>query len=655
MAILVKKSGTEFLVNTQTSGLQFFQSVDTVAGGFIVAWLDQSHGMRAQRFDGTGAKVGGEVPVNNVPYQAGWVAGLSSGDFVASWTEGGEIKARIFNSAGAPAGGVIAVTTGGDHDQSRVLGLTAGGFVVTWWDLASGSNGFNVSAQVFDAAGAKVGTEILVNSATLGVQNTPAGTALSNGGFILTWTDQQAGGGDPDLSVKGQLFDAAGNKVGDNFLVNTVVASVQSTPDVAALPGGGFVVAWQSYDGTYRAKAQIFDALGNKVGPEVLASTPGHDVTGCSVTALPWGGFLVAWENIAPPGYNTTSVRAQLFDPAGSAMGAQFQINTAASDFNLHVDLTALASGQVLAVWTNERGNGAEQVGVKAQILTMPTVGTAGADVMTGGAGDDALAGLGGNDEIHGGGGADALLGGSGNDILDGGSGADELEGGFGDDILFVDDPGDLVVELAGGGNDRVNTSVSYALAAGSAIETLAAGDPAGAAAINLTGNELANALIGNAGPNRLDGGGGNDRLEGGAGDDRLIGGDGDDRLIGGDGKDMLEGGAGADTFAFLAVIESREYVLRSDGRKFAPDPIVDFTSGTDQIDLSAIDAIAGTAANDAFTFIGTGAFTGQAGQLRCDLIGDWMHIFADIDGNSSADLTIIARTPILQATDLIL
>ena len=35
---------------------------------------------------------------------------------------------------------------------------------------------------------AKVGTEILVNTATAAIQS-PQITALSNGGFVVTWTD----------------------------------------------------------------------------------------------------------------------------------------------------------------------------------------------------------------------------------------------------------------------------------------------------------------------------------------------------------------------------------------------------------------------------------------------------------------------------------
>jgi Ca2+-binding RTX toxin-like protein len=112
------------------------------------------------------------------------------------------------------------------------------------------------------------------------------------------------------------------------------------------------------------------------------------------------------------------------------------------------------------------------------------------------------------------------LTGNAGANTLDGKAGADTMIGGAGDDTYFVDDARDVVTEAPGGGRDAVVTSVSYALAPGSSVESLRTYGSATTAAINLTGNEIANTLVGNAAANVLDGRGGADRLIGGAGDD---------------------------------------------------------------------------------------------------------------------------------------
>lgn len=150
-------------------------------------------------------------------------------------------------------------------------------------------------------------------------------------------------------------------------------------------------------------------------------------------------------------------------------------------------------------------------------------------------------------------------------------------------------------------------------------------------------------------------GGGGDDILIGNDSGNLLRGGGGNDALTGGFGNDRMEAGAGADIFVFTSAGHSSGYMIRSDGKKFLPDVLPDFASGTDRIDLSAIDADTGTAANDAFTFIGTGAFTHQAGQLRYDLVGEWCNIFADIDGNGIADLQIVASGTQILGMDFIL
>ncbi|MFT3960568.1 calcium-binding protein [Propionivibrio sp.] len=113
---------------------------------------------------------------------------------------------------------------------------------------------------------------------------------------------------------------------------------------------------------------------------------------------------------------------------------------------------------------------------------------------------------------------ANRLEGGLGNDTLNGGAGADTLIGGAGDDIYAVDNVGDVVTELAGGGVDTVQSTITHALAAN--VENLVL---AGSASINGTGNALDNVLTGNAGNNILDGGQGADTLVGGGGNDTYV------------------------------------------------------------------------------------------------------------------------------------
>jgi Ca2+-binding RTX toxin-like protein len=239
---------------------------------------------------------------------------------------------------------------------------------------------------------------------------------------------------------------------------------------------------------------------------------------------------------------------------------------------------------------------------------------------------------------------ANTLVGNASNNLLNGHAGNDWMVGGAGDDIFVVAAAGDNTIEAAGQGTDTIRSYIDRTLA--NNVERL---ELQGAGNLNGTGNTLNNTLVGNSGNNSLNGGDGNDFISAGAGNDTLVGGAGNDTLIGAAGSDTLNGGTGNDRFDF-------DLVSHSPAGPALRDSIVGgFAHGFDLIDLATIDANTLAGGDQAFSFIGSAAFSGAAGQLRYSNYSGTVIIDADVNGDSTADMQIlVAGTNFMTGTDFI-
>ncbi|HVF94057.1 MAG TPA: Ig-like domain-containing protein [Sphingomonas sp.] len=388
--------GDELLVNTAIANNQQQPAAALLASGnSVIAWADasgqggdaSSYGIKLQLLDATGNRVGGEVRVNTQTLNSQdspSIAALASGGFVVSWTDasgvGGDaassgIKAQLFDASGGAIGGefLVNTATGGAQKVSVVAGLASGGFVVTWNDASLQGGDASVSsvkAQVYDAAGNRLGGELLVNTLTPNGQETPVVTGLLSGGFVISWNDRSLLGGDASKdSVKAQLFDAGGAKIGGELLVNTTTVSNQQQESIAALDTGGFVIAWADSSGSggdpdnFGIKLQVFDASGAKVGGEILANS---NVAGAqiapSVSAMPGGGFVVNWADYggSGPERGTPGIKGRLFTSDGTVLGDEFIVDTLTRGGQVDPAVIGTAGGGFLTVWTDSSGLGGD-------------------------------------------------------------------------------------------------------------------------------------------------------------------------------------------------------------------------------------------------------------------------------------------------------
>jgi Ca2+-binding RTX toxin-like protein len=423
-------SGAEFLVNTTTQGVQFTPVVTGLAGGrFVVAWRDDS---------------------------------FTGGD-----TSGAAVRAQVFGPGGGKLGGefLLPTTTLSGQEVPSVTAQASGGFVAAWRDSSrtgGDTSSTAIRSQLFDASGGRVGAEILVNSTTSGQQTSPTTAALVGGGFVVAWSDSSQTGGDTSLTaIRAQVFQASGSPHGSEFVVNITTDSIQSDPAAHGLAGGGFVITWQDSSATggdadsLAIRAQVFNASGSPLGGELLVNTTTVATQSAPrVAALADGRFVVTWMDLSQTGGDTqeAAIRAQVFQADGSRSGSEFLVNGTTVGTQMEPTVTVLADGRLVFGWADFSGTSPDNdsSAVRARIfdpresaihltgtaLADQWVGSRWADTLAGGAGNDRLQGRAAHDVLTGGLGVDWLQGDAGNDTLNGGAGQDTLLGGTGKDRL---------------------------------------------------------------------------------------------------------------------------------------------------------------------------------------------------------------------------
>jgi hypothetical protein len=352
-----------FIDNQTLTGQQDSGVVATTGDDqFFAVWVD--HGIvipgqdviMARKFDSLGNPVTAEVDLTNPPVVApadepaavrlpipGQVDGLA---VVADVTVGGflgQIEVNRTNAALTKLEPVIAVDLRAiDTDHPSITSFSNGSLLVgytahntaTDWGIEVKS----VSPTGVVTPGSGVpGTVIFDN----GLQSDNSDlTTLANGNAVIVFQDQQLS----NPAIHDTLF-AITTPTGATVVAPMGVnggsnpAADETTPHVAALADGGFVVSWTNFT-THQIGAAVYDASGTVVHGNILANffDPSTFVFTNDVTALPDGGFVVAWEDVAA-GVD----RAQRFDETGNLDGTSIVFSPSAT-FN--IDAATLSDGR---------------------------------------------------------------------------------------------------------------------------------------------------------------------------------------------------------------------------------------------------------------------------------------------------------------------
>jgi hypothetical protein len=282
------------------------------------------------------------------------------------------IKAQWLDEGLASPFGAFDVNDGveGDQEHPKVALFPSGETVFIWQSRVDGNR--DVYARFMNQDRTFATTDIRINEFTADDQKDADVAILPNGNAIVVWASM---GQDGSMQgVFGQVFTPQGGRVGAVFQVNATTQYNQQTPAIAALSGGGFIVAWVSENlptlqapgasgapenfanvvvNRIHVYARLFDSQGRAMSNEFRVSSSDAIASGPDVGSLENGGFSIAWtqrhETDAALSYDVFMRR---YNPAGAPSGSEIRINRVNAGPQYRVSLETLGNDH-LAVWTS--------------------------------------------------------------------------------------------------------------------------------------------------------------------------------------------------------------------------------------------------------------------------------------------------------------
>ncbi|MEE3098147.1 MAG: hypothetical protein VX463_00115, partial [Pseudomonadota bacterium] len=295
--------------------------------------------------------------------------------------DGGELAQRIAVTIAPEIDGLERVDevglvnsfTSSTQDDPMVAALSDGGYVIVWESYnqdATGDNAYGIFAQLYDASGARVGGEFLVNQTTYSNQLYPAVEGLPGGGFAVVWADHSSQINGLSQNPMMRIFDGFGQPQGGEFVVGDATDRLQDRPAMAAIPvggaqvaAGGVIVVRRIYDGSegdYDIVADRYDASGARVGGPIEVTAASTSATSPDVATLLNGSYVIVYNDygLETLGASDNGVYLQRVAADGSLIGGRVQVNSYEFGNQDAPRVAALDGGGFVVVW-NSRGDDA--------------------------------------------------------------------------------------------------------------------------------------------------------------------------------------------------------------------------------------------------------------------------------------------------------
>lgn len=242
------------------------------------------------------------------------------------------------------------ITSGETRGSQDAVSLAAdGSYVVVWSSLNQDGAGYGVYARRFDAAGNPLTSEILINQTTSSDQQWARVASADDGTFLVTWTHGAAGGEDVffrKFAANGtpQTAETRANNTTTNSQKNSVIAMDRTT--------GQFVIAWQG-EGPGDTSSIFFrrftsDGTATDLTDQLVNTAGTHSEQDPAIAMQTAGGFVIAFER-----GDSNKVFFQRFNGSGTKVGSETQIDNVLST-SFGIDIASNAAGDFTVVYREQ-------------------------------------------------------------------------------------------------------------------------------------------------------------------------------------------------------------------------------------------------------------------------------------------------------------
>jgi hypothetical protein len=207
-----------------------------------------------------------------------------------------------------------------------------------------------------------MGAEFLVNSYQDNWQDQPQVVAMADGGFTIMWRSFFSNFNDEDPEgyyVAAQRYDAAGQRVGGERVIDFIDGSASEVEGLTRLPDGRIIVTFAFSDGGLLEPDQswvtVLNAdLSERTAAQRVDRIDTFDALGSVSLALANGGFIVLFTADGPDA-PFEDIWGQRYSANGSAVGGNFLVSTNRLGLDESVaHAVSLGNGNHLIAWHSE-------------------------------------------------------------------------------------------------------------------------------------------------------------------------------------------------------------------------------------------------------------------------------------------------------------